>query len=116
MHYYKLAIIGCLFSMHHLKHVFSVIISVYHSICDSVDRTLVYHGRQIRIQILVSTDLSNNNTAHLLNVSFYCSVAERSRKLHAFQCYSYLNLCNVVPIDPWRTAVNKRGKIYSLYF
>ena len=37
-------------------------------------------------------------------------------KIHAFQCYCYLNLYHVVPIDPWRTAVNKRGKIYSLYF
>ena len=35
---------------------------------------------------------------------------------HAFQCYCYLNLYHVVPVDPWRTAVNKRGKIYSLYF
>lgn len=36
MYYYKLAIIGCLFSMHNLKRVFFVIISVYHSICETV--------------------------------------------------------------------------------
>ena len=35
MYYYKLAIIGRLFSMHHLKRVFFVKISVYHSICET---------------------------------------------------------------------------------
>ena len=63
---------------------------------------------------LFPTHIVGQSISHKTH-ALHIALAKRPFLTHAFQCYCYLNLYHVFPIYLWKTAVNNRGKIFSLY-